>query len=102
MGAYCATPHESTGMTPYLLMLDRETWLPIELILGSGGTSTGELVTLYGKYIDGLRDQMQRAHDVATKYLGRDVVRMKVSYDAKCILTHYKPGDLVNVCHREW
>ena len=38
---------------------------------------------------------MQRVHDVARKYLGSNAVRMKESYDAKCSLTHYKPGDLV-------
>ena len=95
VGAYCVTPHENTGITLNLLMLGMETWLPIEVILGSGGTSTWEQVTLYGKYIDGLRDQIQRVHDVARQYLGRNVVRMKESYDMKCSLTHYKPGDLI-------
>ena len=94
-GTYWATPHKSTGVTPNILILGRETSLPIEVILGSGGTSTGQPVTLYGKYVNGLRDQMQGAHDVARKYLERNVVRMKESYDAKCSLTHCKPGDLL-------
>ena len=35
-------------------------------------------------------------HDsVARKYLGKNAVRVKESYDAKRNLTHYKPGDLV-------
>ena len=58
VGAYCATPHESPGMTLNLLMLGRKTQLLVEVITGSGGTSTGELMTSYGKYIDCLRDQM--------------------------------------------
>ena len=29
-------------------------------------------------YVDGLKEQMQRAHDVARKYLGRNAVRMRV------------------------
>ena len=41
VGAYNATPHESIGITPNLVMLGRETWLPIEVILGSRHTSTG-------------------------------------------------------------
>ena len=65
MGAYHATSIEITRMTLNLLMLDRVTQLLIEVILGSGGTSTRELVTSYGEYIDGLKDQIQRAHDVA-------------------------------------
>ena len=44
VGAYCVTPHKSIGMTPNLLMLGRETRLPIEVILGSKCTSTGEPV----------------------------------------------------------
>ena len=94
-GACHATPHESTRMTPNLLMQGREMWLPIEVIIGSVGNSTGKLVALYAEYVDGLWDQMQREHDMARKYLGRNAVRMKESCDAKCSLTHYKPGDLV-------
>ena len=36
---------------------------------------------------------MQRAHDVARKYLGRNAVWMKDSYDVKCSMTRY------NVCY---
>ena len=93
--AYHARPHESTQMTLNLLILHRETQLTIAVILGSRGTTTGEPVTSYGKYIDGLRDQMQRMHDVGGKYLGRNAARMKEPYDVKCSLTHYKIGDLV-------
>ena len=94
-GTYCVTSHDSTRMTANLPMPGRETLLPIEVILGSWGTYTGEPVSSYGKYIDGLRDQRQRMHNVARKYLGRNVMRMKESHNVKCSLTHYKPGDLV-------
>ena len=94
-GTYCATVHESTGMTPNLLMFGKENQLPIEVILGTGKTSTGEEITSYGEYVDGLRDHIQKAHDIARKYLGRNAVRVKESYDMKRNLTHYKPGDLV-------
>ena len=82
-------------MTPNLLMLGRENQLPIEVILGTGTTSTGEAVTSYGEYGDGLRDHMQRAHDVAREYLGKGAKRMKESYDVKQSLIQYQPGDLV-------
>ena len=89
------TAHESTGMTPNLLMFGRENQLPNEVILGPGGTSTGKPVTSYVEYVDGLRDHMQMSHYIARKYLGENAVIMKESYDAKQSLTHYKPGDLV-------
>ena len=76
-GTYLASPHESTKMTPNLLMVSRESQLLVEVMLGIGGTSTGEAMTSYGKYVDGLRDHMQRAHDVARKYLGKGAKRMK-------------------------
>ena len=38
---------------------------------------------------------MPRVNDVARKYLGRNAVRMKESYDTKWSLTHYKPSDFV-------
>ena len=56
-------------MNPNLLMLDMEIQLETEVILGLGGTSTGEPVTSYGEYVDGLRDYMQKSHDIARQYL---------------------------------
>ena len=76
-------------------MFGSENRLPIEVILGTGKTSTGEGVTSYGEYVDGLRDCIQSAHDIARKYLGRNVVQVKESYDAKQSLTQYRPGDHV-------
>ena len=58
-------------MTPNLLMLGRKNQLPIEVIFGTGSTSTGEAVASYGEYVDGLKNHMQRAHDVARNYFGK-------------------------------
>ena len=55
-------------------MLDRENQLPIEVVLGPRGTSTGEPVTSYGDYVDGLRDCMHKAHDIARKYLSKKML----------------------------
>ena len=54
--AYHATPHESTGMTPNLLMFGREVRMPIEIMLGSSRAPTGEEVTSYGGYVEALRE----------------------------------------------
>ena len=48
-GAYRATPHESTGMTPNMQIFGQEARSPIEVILGIGPSSTGEEVTCYGE-----------------------------------------------------
>ena len=65
---YQATPYESTGMTPNLLVFGREVRMPIEVMLGSSRTPTDEEVTSYGDYVETLREQMQRAHDFAWKH----------------------------------
>ena len=69
-GAYWVTPLENTRKAQNLLMLGRENWLPIDVILSPGGTSTGEPMTSHGKYVDGQRDHMKKAHDIARLYLG--------------------------------
>ena len=69
--------------------------MPIEIMLGSSRAPTGEEVSSYGNYVEILREQMQRAHDVAQKHLGRNTIHIKEHYDAKCTLTKYKHGNLV-------
>ena len=49
------------------------------------------MVTMF----DTLREQIQEAHDIAKKYLGKNVIQTKEHYDARCTLTEYKHGDLV-------
>ena len=50
--AYWATPHESTGMTPNMLILGREIRMPIEVMLGVSKTPNLEEITAYGDYVD--------------------------------------------------
>jgi hypothetical protein len=93
--AYRATPQDSTGMTPNLLMLGREVRLPAEVMFGSGTTHVGEEITSYGQYVDQLRDTMQKAHEVTRKNLNRAAVRQKETYDARLSFHKYTPGCLV-------
>jgi hypothetical protein len=91
-GAYRATPQESTGLTPNLLMLGREVRLPAELCWGSR-TDTGEDITSYGDYVNKLRDKIQHAHFVARKHLEIATKRQKDYYDVKKYLMNYNEGD---------
>ena len=95
VATYCATLHESTVMTPNLLMFGREVRMPIEIMLGSSRVPAGEEVTSYGGYVEALREQMQRAHDVTQKNLGKNTICIKEHYDAKGTLKKYQHGDLV-------
>ena len=92
--AYRATPQESTGLTPNLLMLGRETKLPVELVYGSH-SSASRPITNYGQYVDTLRERMQRAHSVARQYLKTNTIRQKEVYDAKLVVNKYEMGNVV-------
>ena len=53
---YWAIPHESTGMTPNLLMFGRDIRMPIEVMFGVSKNPNQEEVTSYGDYVDTLRE----------------------------------------------
>ncbi len=92
--AYRATPNESTGLTPNLLMLGREVRLPSEVLFGSGTGLPGEEIATYADYVEELRARMQRAHEVAREHLGHRACRHNQSGDARKPFHRYAPGDL--------
>ena len=94
-GAYRATPHESTSLTPNLLTMGREVRLPAELVFGSTISDQEGEITTYGDYVDVLRDRMQHAHQVARKHLSSTAKRRKELYDTKVALNRYSQGDVV-------
>jgi hypothetical protein len=93
--AYRATPHESTGLTPNLLMLGREVRLPAELAFGYVQNKTRGNFTSYGEYVDLIRDRMHHAHQIARKHLQSAARRQKDLYDARVSQSTYQPGDLI-------
>ena len=92
--AYRATPHESTKFTPNMLMLGREVRLPYEITLNSSIKKSSES-TAYGDYIESLRNQMEKAHDMTRKYLQSNAKRHKVIHDTKLNAQNYQVGDQV-------
>jgi hypothetical protein len=91
--AYRATPNESTGLTPNLLMLGREVRLPAELMFGRSGLNSE--ITSYGQYVEKLRERIEAAHDIARKHLESNSKRQKQLYDGKVLFHQYQPGDMV-------
>ncbi|CAC5378745.1 unnamed protein product [Mytilus coruscus] len=89
--AYRATPHESTGLTPNLLMLGKEVRLPAELMFGSVFNGQNRIET-YGEYVEILKERMLRAHSVVRKHLQAADKRQKDNYDAKLSFQIYQPG----------
>ena len=95
--AYRATPHETTGLTPNLLMLGREARLPAEIMFGN--TSREGPITSYGEYVESLRNKMDHAHVVARQHLKSAAKRQSTHYDGKTMLNKYRPGDYVWYLH---
>ena len=92
--AYRATPHESMGLTPNLLMLGREVRLPAELMFCSS-TTEGTGISSYGEYVETIKSRIQHAHDIARANLGKAAERQKQDYDAKISINRFSPGDYV-------
>ena len=93
-GAYRATMHDNTGMTPNLLMLGREVRLPSKIMYRDHKVDNVDNTT-YVDYVNQLREKMRHVHEVAQKYLKTAAQKHKESYDVKLVIVRYEPGDLV-------
>jgi ribosomal protein L21E len=89
-GAYRSTPHESTTLTPNMMMLGREVRAPIEIEISKITPQQNE-----GQYAMQLREKLYIAHQVARQHLLSSTIRQKNRYDAKSTIKSFKPGDLV-------
>ena len=81
VGAFRATPNESSKLTPNLLAIGREVRLPAELVFGSAVAHRHEEITSDGECVDMLRPRLQDAHDIARRHLDSAAKRSKDIYD---------------------
>ena len=93
--AYRSTPQESTGMTPNLLMLGREVRIPAEITFSNSSATTGENVSSYGEYVEKLKENMQKAHDIARQNLHAATKKQKDIYDLRQLTHIYQQGEVV-------
>ncbi len=91
-GAYRSSVHDSTGVTPNMLILGREVQCPTDLIFG---VHEHELCQNYGEYVSKLKERLQHAHDIVRAHLQTAQQRQKDQYDLKLKLQKYNVGDLV-------
>ena len=95
-GAYRATPHESTTLTPNMVMLGREVRLPHKVVFASSMSANQyESVSTYGMHVIDLKNKMQKAHEVARDHLQTVAEKQRVRYDVNVCFQNYRPGDLV-------
>ena len=88
--AYRATPHETTGLNPNLMMLGREVRLPGEFPVLPNSEQTSP-----GAYSLKLRETLESAHELARQNLHRKASKQSAAYDVKSSLNIFKPGDYV-------
>lgn len=95
-GAYRASAHEATKLSPNLMSIGREIRLPLDLVYGQ--PSQHQDSNPYD-VVDVLRNRMLHAHEVARRYLKVYAERSKNNYDLKGNFNVYKSGDLVWYLH---
>ena len=108
--AYRSTVHVSTGYSPHSMVTGREIRLPLDLTVPSVATER-MLSTAYGVK---LKQDVQRAHELARVHLGSAHRHQRECYDKKAFGAPVQPGQLVFVhrptpppgmppkLHKEW
>ena len=82
------------------MMLGREVRIPAELKSGVTGDVDGIMVTLYGEYVNWLRDRMQMAHEIAHSHLKSAARHHKYAYGTRLRHLSYDPGDCAWYLHK--
>ena len=91
--AYNATRHDSTGFSPFFLMMGRHPRLPIDVAMGIHPETDREQTD----YVRNLRKRMQYAFDVATRNATRATSSHKRIYDRRIRGSTVHVGDRVLV-----
>ena len=90
--AYRATPHESTGVSPNLMMFGTEINMPIDVMVG---TPDDNEIRCPVDYVEWIKFSLLHAYNYANKQLGVNAQRQKHYYDLKAKPTSYKVGSFV-------
>uniref|UniRef100_A0A3P8NJ88 Gypsy retrotransposon integrase-like protein 1 n=1 Tax=Astatotilapia calliptera TaxID=8154 RepID=A0A3P8NJ88_ASTCA len=75
-----SAPHESTGLSPAMMLYGRELETPLDLLTKPSGESEESSMP----YPETLKASLQEAHDRARETLARSHARQKRYYDLRC------------------
>ena len=92
MMAYRSSVHESTGVSPAMMMLGRELTLPVDMTLGRPIRDERLCATEHAYQLE---QRLLDVHDFARKHLDISSESMKRRYDIKINKVPYKVGDAV-------
>lgn len=91
--AYNSTKCDATGYSPYLLMFGREARLPVDLCFGT--SSAGVNDKKHSRYVEKLKEDLQRAFQLANRAADKLHLRNKKAYDQKVRFQSIEVGDRV-------
>jgi transposase InsO family protein len=91
--AYRATPHASTGVSPFKMLFGREMTMPVDLQFDTGNRPTEhKCPTAYTEWV---KCSLQNAHDKARKLLKQAAARQKKGYKEDTRSVQFVRGDWV-------
>ena len=94
MMAYRSAEHETTSFTPNMLMLGRETTMPLDLVY----EMPSSIKTIPpNRWVWELQERLEQAHDLVRKYSEGSILRQKAYHDRKVSWERFEIGDKVYV-----
>ncbi len=93
MMAYRSSEHESTGMSPAMMMFGREIELPVDLLFGH--QSEMEENDNQARYVDDLKSRIGRVHQLARDKMAQANEKRKKGYDHRVAFNKFECGDAV-------
>ena len=93
--SYNTSVHESTGFTPYWLMLSREAILPLDALLRLEKTHSQGLVQTYPDFVIEQKQQLEETEQIVRENLKRAQKLEKTYYDTKRHGQRFCVGDRV-------
>lgn len=93
MAAYRATPQDSTGFSPNMLLMGREVRIPLDVLIGEPEEEGRPLGTC--EFVIERAEHMRAAYQLARLNLGKAAERQKKYYDLRVRPKEYQEGDWV-------
>ena len=91
--SYRSAVHETTSLTPAMLMCGRELRVPLDLLIGRPREESGSQT--YLEYAQRLRTSLETAHDFARDHQQASSQRMKKRYDMHSVADLFSRGEMV-------
>jgi len=91
--AYRATPHDSTGCSPNLMMFGTEVNMPLDVMVGRPGDTAQAVCP--NEYVEWLKNSLHHCYEYASRQLTANAGRQKRYYDLRAKPIQYERGSFV-------